>query len=118
MVPRDALAVFVEELIPSDDLPGAAEAETGTALRRWLEQRPALAGLVEQGMQAVERASQQLTGQGFAALPSVQRQHLMAMLARGSPPPGWTAADPRPEVFWSTVRSLAMALFYSGPFGQ
>jgi hypothetical protein len=42
----------------------------------------------------------------------------MRLLARGTPPPGWTAADPPPEAFWSTVRALAMALFYGSAYGR
>jgi hypothetical protein len=115
---RDALDAFVEELIPTDDLPGAAEAGTAESVRQALAERPAVAALSEAGFRALERASQQMAGLAFAALPSEQRQHLMRLLARGSPPPGWTAADPPPEVFWSTVRGLALALFYGGPVGR
>ena len=42
----------------------------------------------------------------------------MALLARGSPPPGWTTADPPPETFWATLRGLAVGLFYGGPLGR
>jgi hypothetical protein len=118
MSPRDALEIFVEDLLPSDDGPGAAEAGTATAVRAALAERPALTALAEQGLRALDRASERLGGQPFAGLPAAQRHELLARLARGSPPPGWTAADPPPEVFWATVRGLAAALFYGGPVGR
>jgi hypothetical protein len=118
MPPRDTLEVFVEDLLPSDDGPGAAEAGTAAAMRAALAERPPLAALAEQGLRALDRASERLGGQPFAALPAAQRHELMALLARGSPPPGWTAADPPPEVFWATVRGLAAGLFYGGPLGR
>ena len=118
MEARDALDALVEELIPTDDAPGAAEAGTAASVRQALAAQPAMAALVEQGLRALERASQQLGDHPFAALTSAQRQHLMGLLARGTPPLGWTAADPPPEAFWSTVRGLAMALFYGSPVGH
>ena len=118
MAARDTLAVFVEDLLPPDDGPGAAEAGTAAGVRAALAERPALAALAEQGLRALDRASERLGGQPFAGLTPAQRHELMARLARGSPPPGWTAADPPPEVFWATVRGLAAALFYGGPLGR
>jgi hypothetical protein len=118
MPSRDALEVLVEDLLPSDDGPGAAEAGTAAAVRAALAERPPLAALAEAGLRALDRASERLGGHPFAALPAAQRHELMALLARGSPPAGWTAADPPPEVFWTTVRGLAAALFYGGPLGR
>jgi Gluconate 2-dehydrogenase subunit 3 len=118
MAARDALDVFVEDLIPSGDTPGAAEAGTAAAMRAALAERPPLAALVEQGLRALDRAGERLGGQPFAALPPAQRHELMALLARGSPPPGWTTADPPPEAFWATLRGLAVGLFYGGPLGH
>jgi hypothetical protein len=115
---RDALDALVEELIPTDDAPGAAEAGTAASVRQALAAQPATAALVEQGLRALERSSQVLADRPFAALEPARRQHLMRLLARGTPPPGWTAADPPPEAFWSTVRGLAMALFYGSPLGH
>lgn len=118
MATRDALDAFVEELIPSDDTPGAAEAQTAAAVRRVLARQPALAQLAEQGLRALDRASARLAGQSFATLVPAQRQQLLALLARGSPPPGWSSADPPPEVFWTMLRGLALALFYGSPLGH
>jgi hypothetical protein len=115
---RDALEAFVEELIPTGETPGAAEAGTAAAVRAALAERPALAALVEQGLRALDRASERRGGQPFAALAPAQRHELMALLARGSPPPGWTAADPAPEMFWAALRGLAVGLFYGGPLGH
>ncbi len=118
MAARDALDMFVEELIPTDETPGAAEAGTAAAVRAALAERPALAALVQQGLRALDRASERYGGQPFAALAPAQRRALMTLLARGSPPPGWTAADPPPETFWVTLRGLAVGLFYGGPLGH
>ncbi|HLH25237.1 MAG TPA: gluconate 2-dehydrogenase subunit 3 family protein [Chloroflexota bacterium] len=118
MAARDTLAVFVEALVPTDDTPGAAEARTAAAVRAALAERPPLAALVEQGLRALDRAGERLGGQPFAALAPTQRHALMTLLARGSPPPGWTAADPPPEVFWATLRGLAVGLFYGSPLGH
>jgi len=42
---RDAPDAFIEELIPSDDTPVVAEAQTVAAMRRVLARQPALAQL-------------------------------------------------------------------------
>ena len=68
MEPRDALDALVEELIPTDDTPGASEAGTAASVRQALAAQPAMAALVEQGLRALERASQQLADRPFAAL--------------------------------------------------
>lgn len=115
---NDALAAFVCEMIPSDDLPGAREAGTADGVRAVLAAQPALALLAERGFAALDRAAERLGGQPFAALPPLERQRLLAALARGSQPAGWTAADPRPELFWTTLRGLAIALFYGSPAGR
>ncbi|HEY7060733.1 MAG TPA: gluconate 2-dehydrogenase subunit 3 family protein [Chloroflexota bacterium] len=114
----EALDAFVEELLPTDDAPGAAEAGTAAAVRAALAAQPPLAALAEAGFRALDRAGERLGGKPFAALAPAQRQALMALLARGSPPPGWTAADPPPERFWAAVRGLAVALFYGSPLGH
>src|SRR5919199_3287987 len=113
-----ALEAFVAELIPTDDTPGAAEAGTTAAVRQALDALPQQAALVAAGCRALDRASVAQHGQPFAALPGPERRALMARLARGTPPAGWTAGDPRPEVFWATVRGLAVGLFYGSPLGH
>jgi hypothetical protein len=118
MAARDALDVFVEDMIPSEGAVGAAEAGTAAAVRTALDAQPALAALAARGFDALDRASARLGGQPFAALPAAQRHALLALLARGSPPPGWTTADPPPETFWATLRGLAVGLFYGSPLGH
>src|SRR5215211_5357903 len=118
MAASAALEAFVAELIPSDDLPGAAEAGTAASVRAVLAARPPLAALAVAGFEALDRAAERHAGRPFAALPTAERQQLMALLARGSAPPGWTAADPRPELFWAALRGLALALFYRSAAGR
>src|SRR4051812_31055234 len=108
----DTLDAFIADLLPTDATPGAAEAGTAAGVRAALAERPPLAALVEQGLRALDRAAAHQDGQPFAALPPAQRHALLTLLARGIPPPGWTAADPAPEAFWATLRSLAVGLFY------
>jgi hypothetical protein len=113
-----ALEAFVAELIPTDDEPGAAEAGTAAAVLQALAALPEQEAVLADGCRALDRASQARCQQPFAALPDAERQALMAQLARGIPPAGWTAGDPRPERFWATVRGLAVSHFYGSPLGH
>jgi hypothetical protein len=88
------------------------------AIVRALAAVPEQAAWVAAGCGALDRASRAQHGQPFAALPSAARHALMTQLARGSPPSGWTAADPRPEQWWAAVRGLAVAQFYGSPAGR
>jgi hypothetical protein len=118
MAMNDTLTAFVEDVIPSGEGSGAAEAGTAAAVRAALAERPAVAALAEAGLRALDRASERLGGQPFAALPAEQRHELLALLARGIPPPGWGTGDPPPEVFWATLRGLAVGSYYGGPQGR
>jgi hypothetical protein len=112
------LAALVAETVPADDDPSAAEAGIAAAVVRVLAAVPEQAAWVAAGCGALDRASRAQHGQPFAALPSAARHALMTQLARGSPPAGWTAADPRPEQWWGAVRGLAVAQFYGSPAGH
>jgi len=100
-----ALAALVQELIPTDDLPGAAEAGTAEAVLAHADE------LVLRGVAALDRM-------GFAQLASAQRRQVLEQLANGAPPPGWAADDPPPAQFWPAVRALALAQFYGSEQGR
>src|SRR5215218_2649637 len=55
MAASAALEAFVAELIPSDDLPGAAEAGTAASVRAVLAAQPPLAALAVAGFEALDR---------------------------------------------------------------
>jgi hypothetical protein len=111
------LEAVVVELIPTDDTPGAAEAQTAVALQQLLLEDGELAALIVGGLVALERASHARWGCAFAALASPERHELLRAVSRGVRPTGWTCADPRPEVFWATLRGLAVSYFYGSPLG-
>src|SRR5438094_567953 len=100
-----ALAALVEEIIPTDDLPGAAEAGTAEAVLAHADE------LILRGVAALERI-------GFAQLAPAQRHRLLEHLAGGAPPPGWTADDPPPSQFWPAIRALTLAQFYGSELGR
>ncbi|HLG72890.1 MAG TPA: gluconate 2-dehydrogenase subunit 3 family protein [Chloroflexota bacterium] len=98
------LEAFAEEMIPSDDLPGAREAGTAEAAANVLRTAPGQEQTIR-GLEALHRL-------GFADMPPAQRLQTMEQLAKGAPPPGWTAADPPAGKFWQALRALTVSLFY------
>jgi len=100
-----ALAALVQELIPTDDLPGAAEAGTAEAVLAHADE------LVLRGLAALDRI-------GFAQLPPEDRHQVLESLASGAAPAGWTADDPPPAQLWPAVRALALAQFYGSEQGR
>ncbi|HZU07890.1 MAG TPA: gluconate 2-dehydrogenase subunit 3 family protein [Chloroflexota bacterium] len=111
------LEAVVAELIPTDDTPGAVEARTAAALQQLLLEEGELAALIVRGLLALERASHARWGRSFTALASPERHELLRAVGRGLRPTGWTCTDPRPEVFWATLRGLAVSYFYGSPLG-
>jgi hypothetical protein len=105
-----ALDAFAREMIPSDDLPGAAEAGTAEAVAAVLRASP--------GQQVAIAGLEALTRLGFVKMPSPERQEMMTLLARGTPPGGWLPTDPPPATFWRAIRGLTVALFYGSEYGR
>ncbi len=104
------LQAFAEQMIPTDADPGANEAHTAEQAARVLATAPGH-DLTVKGLEALHRLN-------FAHMTEAQRRDVMERLARGTPPPGWTAADPAPQRFWQLLRGLVVTLFYAGDYGR
>ena len=109
---EETVRALVEELIPSDDTPGAREAGTADEVLGEIEVSPTLT----EGIAALERASFAAYGIGFAAASGELRRALMDQLARGQQPAGWSG--PPVATFWMAMRNLTMSLFYGSELSR
>lgn len=97
-----ALAIFIDHLIPADEVtPAASALRVPQAVWQRAQQEPAFRQLIEWTCDWLDRY-----GEGYAALHPDEREVLMQWMAQAP----WEAPQRR---FFHLVREQAMALYYS-----
>jgi gluconate 2-dehydrogenase gamma chain len=111
----ELLAHFCEQLIPTDDFPGARELGVAEFIDRTLrEAHPGWIHVYEDGLGAVEATSRKLFDVSFPELTPARQIELIERMERGELPAElWVS--PTQTGFFSMVRSHAMQGYYSHP---
>jgi gluconate 2-dehydrogenase gamma chain len=107
---RATLAAMTERILPSDDGPGAREADVVTFIARELQgELAAIRPLLVQLCTGLDSAARGRFGYGFAALGAAEKDALLGELARGE------LAGARGAQVFETVHTLTLEGFLSAP---
>lgn len=115
--PREAatLSALCEQIVPTDDTPGAAWAHVVKFIDRQLVYHyQNLRSAYRDGLSALDRASLEFHKTPFAALPPAAQTALAAQVERGSLASSAWPADAQRE-FFRTVRNHTMQGYYGDP---
>jgi len=111
----ETLAAACDQIVPSDDFPGAAEAGAVEFIDRQLATREKeRLGFWRAGLRGLDATARRLDGTRFHALAFERQTALLEMLERGEvDAAGWGDAEPR--AFFDTLVSFTMMAFYGDP---
>lgn len=109
------LAAACDQIIPPDDVPGAADAGVVDFIDRQLATREKdLLGTWQRGVRGLDAAARQAGGAPFAELsPEKQTELLKAIEAGEVPTGGWEGLDP--QAFFDRLVLYTMMGFYGDP---
>jgi gluconate 2-dehydrogenase gamma chain len=111
----ETLAAACEQIVPTDDFPGAAEAGVVVFIDRQLATREKdELGTWQQGVRALDATAQQRKGMPFAELPFEEQTALLGDLEAGQVPATlWGDLDP--QAFFGRLVRYTMMGFYGDP---
>lgn len=102
------LRMMTSDIIPTDDTPGASEAQIADFIAFVMSQYPAeLQYQFRMGLGAVNQVATQIHGRPYPELGENQRHDVIRFLS----------TDPYLAPFWRTVRTLTVLRFYDLPVG-
>jgi gluconate 2-dehydrogenase gamma chain len=111
----DLLAQFCEQIIPTDDFPGARELGVVEFIERTLRKaHPGWIQVYEEGLRATELSSRDLFEESFPNLTADRQIELLERMERGDLPSEYWSSPPQRD-FFSMVRSHTMQGYYSHP---